>query len=251
MAPPTTVIIFSFLTHVVNNSSLSKLILISFHFNVLVGCPQLPGLVWWKAPERQGSQLISALSHALAWQKGPGFSHFYILIRKQQNESTGWCVNSIRKCSYNSQNIPTMPVYFPESAQAPPNSSFSSRGQAPESPALAFSPPYPSRSLRAPAWKKDARAPDIDKQMCYNVRGSESMTWVILFSGWMVYCLKVSVETQSQEVYPRPSLSSGSLKIRAVRTPMGASPVLMDTPSLVSELFPQGPQMASEVARMP
>lgn len=83
MAPPTVVIIFSFLTHVVNNSSLSKLILISFHFNVLVGCPQLPGLVWWKAPERQGSQLISALSCELALQKGPGFSHFYFLIRTQ------------------------------------------------------------------------------------------------------------------------------------------------------------------------
>lgn len=83
MVPPTVVIIFGFLTHVVNNSSLSKLILISFHFSVLVGCPQLPGLVWWKAPERQGSQLISALSCELALQKGPGFSHFYFLIRKQ------------------------------------------------------------------------------------------------------------------------------------------------------------------------
>lgn len=56
---------------------------------------------------------------------------------------------------------------------------------------------------------------------------------------------------RSQEVCPRPSLSSGSLKMRAVRTPIMASPGLMETPSLVSELFPQGPQMASEVTRTP
>ena len=46
MAPHLIVIIFSYLTHVVNNMSLAKLILINFHFNVVVGHSQTswPGL---------------------------------------------------------------------------------------------------------------------------------------------------------------------------------------------------------------